>query len=391
MNELRTANRMRNVCGSAVREILKITQQSDIISFAGGFPSPESFPVEKLQQITSEVYGKYGSQMLQYGITEGFAPLKEFVANWLKSSKGINTSTDEIQITSGSQQGIDLVSRVFLDPGDEVVVESPSYLSAFQIFNTYQVNYLTIPSDNDGMQVDQLEELLKTNKPKIVYTVATFQNPTGTTMSLERRKKLLDLANQHDFLIIEDNPYGELRYEGEHVPTLKALDTTGRVIYLGSFSKVVAPGLRVGYLIAHPEIRAKVTIAKQATDVHTSNLSQQIIFEYCSRGYLDPHIERICKVYGEKRDAMFRALEQYFPKEVTWTRPEGGLFIWLELPEGSDATALLPKAVEHKVAFVPGTPFFADGTGNNTMRLNFSNATFEQIDTGIQKLGEVLK
>ncbi|MDA8211034.1 MAG: PLP-dependent aminotransferase family protein [Clostridia bacterium] len=393
MKELRMAERMEKMSGSAVREILKLTQQPNMISFAGGLPSPDSFPVAKLQEITNEVYSKSGAQMLQYGITEGYKPLNEFIAQWLKSSKNITASPEDIQITSGSQQGIDLVSRVFLNAGDQVVVESPSYLSAFQVFNSYQVKYLPIPSDDQGMQVDELEKALddNTNKPKLVYTVATFQNPTGITMSLERRKKLLQLADKHKLIIIEDNPYGELRYEGEHVPTLKSLDTQGRVVYLGSFSKVVAPGLRIGYAVAHPEIRAKITIAKQAADVHSSNLSQQIIYEYCNRGYLDPHIQEICRAYGVKRDAMFKALDEHFPKAVNWTRPEGGLFIWAELPQGCDTTELLQKAVEHRVAFVPGTPFFVNNTGQNTLRLNFSNATFEQIEYGIAKIGEVIK
>lgn len=391
MKELRMAERMENMSGSAVREILKLTQQPNMISFAGGLPSPDSFPVAKLQEITNEVYSKSGAQMLQYGITEGYKPLNEFIAQWLKSSKNITATPEDIQITSGSQQGIDLVSRVFLNAGDQVVVESPSYLSAFQVFNSYQVKYLPIPSDDQGMQVDELEKVLAENKPKLVYTVATFQNPTGITMSLERRKKLLQLADKHKLIIIEDNPYGELRYEGEHVPTLKSLDTQGRVVYLGSFSKVVAPGLRTGYAVAHPEIRTKITIAKQAADVHSSNLSQQIIYEYCNRGYLDPHIQEICRAYGVKRDTMFKALDEHFPKAVKWTRPEGGLFIWVELPQGCDTTELLQKAVEHRVAFVPGTPFFVNNTGQNTLRLNFSNASFEQIEYGIAKIGEVIK
>lgn len=393
MKELRLAERMGNMSGSAVREILKLTQQPNMISFAGGLPSPDSFPVAKLQEITNEVYSRFGAQMLQYGITEGYKPLNEFIAQWLKASKNITSSPDDIQITSGSQQGIDLVSRVFLNIGDQVVVESPSYLSAFQVFNSYQVNYLPIPSDDRGMQVDELEKALadNTNKPKLVYTVATFQNPTGITMSLERRKKLLQLADKHNLIIIEDNPYGELRYEGEHVPTLKSLDTQGRVVYLGSFSKVVAPGLRIGYAVAHPEIRAKITIAKQAADVHSSNLSQQVIYEYCNRGYLEPHIREICRAYGVKRDAMFKALDEHFPKEVKWTRPEGGLFIWAELPAGCDSTELLKRAVEHRVAFVPGSPFFVNNTGRNTLRMNFSNASLEQIDYGITKIGEVIK
>jgi len=382
---------MANAEGSAVREILKLTQKPEMVSFAGGLPSPESFPVDRLREITAEVFARSGLQVLQYGITEGYQPLREFLSNWLRNTKGIAADPEDIQITSGSQQGIDLVSRVFLDSGDLVVVENPSYLSAFQIFNSYQAAYLPVPSDDLGMRVEELEMLLESHKPKIIYTVPTFQNPTGITMSLARRKKLLRLAEEHDLVIIEDNPYGELRYEGEHVPTLKSLDTQGRVIYLGSFSKVVAPGLRVGYLVAGPEIRARVTIAKQGVDVHTSNLSQQIIYEYCHKGYLDPHIREVCQAYGAKRDAMQRAMERYFPPEVRWTRPEGGLFIWVELPEKCDSTELLKETVQHNVAFVPGKPFFVNNSGLNTMRLNFSNASPEQIEYGIAKLGGIIK
>lgn len=392
MQGLRLAGRMDGMAGSAVREILKVTQKPDIISFAGGLPSPESFPVAELKEITAAIFAEAGAQMLQYGVTEGFQPLREFLAGWLKTTKNIPAAPDDIQITSGSQQGIDLVSKVFLDPGDQVAIESPSYLAAFQIFNSYQARYLPVSSDEQGMCTDHLEELLQNpdNRPKLVYTVATFQNPTGITMSLERRKRLLELAERYNLLIVEDNPYGELRYEGEDIPTLKALDTNGRVIYLGSFSKVVAPGLRTGYAVVPPAIRPKLTIAKQAADLHSSNLSQEILYEFCRRGLLDPQIKKIRAAYRVKRDAMFTALEKNFPAGVRWTKPKGGLFLWVELPAGSDTAALLPIAVEHKVAYVPGTPFYAGGGGENAMRVNFSNATIEQIDRGVAELGTVI-
>lgn len=392
MMDLLFARRMENVGGSAVREILKLTQQPNIISFAGGLPSPESFPVAELRQITDRIYQDYGVQFLQYGITEGYAPFLDFIAGWLKEEKNIGASPSEIQITTGSQQGIDLVSKVFLNAGDEVVIESPSYLSAFQVFNLYRSQYIPVDSDDGGMKVVELEKSLRQGRrPKIVYTVPTYQNPTGITMSNDRRQALLDLAEQYNFYIIEDNPYGELAYDGGQVPTLKSLDRHGRVIYLGSFSKIVAPGLRIGYVVARPEIRRQITVAKQASDVHSSNLSQVIIYEFCRQGLLGPQIEKICRLYKVKRDAMLAALDRFFPATAEWTRPEGGLFIWATLPEGSNTTDLLARAVEQGVAFVPGNPFFVDNSGQNTLRLNFSNASLDQINEGIARLGAVIK
>jgi DNA-binding transcriptional MocR family regulator len=392
MMDLLFAKRMENLGGSAVREILKLTQKPNIISFAGGLPSPESFPVEELREITDKVYRDYGVQVLQYGITEGYQPLLEFLSGWLKTAKHIEAEPEEIQITSGSQQGIDLVSKVFLNAGDEVVIESPSYLSAFQVFNLYRAKYIPIDSDEEGMKTDTLGKLLEEgHRPKIVYTVATYQNPTGITLSMDRRKALLELADKYNFFIIEDNPYGELAFDGEEIPTLKSLDKTGRVFYLGSFSKIVSPGLRLGYVVAKPEIRKKITVAKQASDVHSSNLSQYIIYEYCRRGCLPAQIKKICALYKVKRDAMLKALEESFPAEAGWTRPQGGLFIWVELPQTCNCTDLLARAVSRGVAFVPGNPFFVDNSGQNTMRLNFSNASLDQINEGIGMLGTVIK
>jgi len=389
LTTLRFAKRFENLSGSAVREILKLTQQKDIISFGGGMPSADSFPVDELAKLAADTFADHGEQMLQYGTSEGYQPLREWIAGWLKA-KGWNVTVDNILIISGSQQGLDLTSKAFLDPGDQVVIESPSYLSAFQIFNSYQASYLAVPSDDQGMKMDELEKVLVNNNPKLIYSIPTFQNPTGITMTLERRKQLIELANKYDVIIIEDDPYGYLRYSGEPVPSLKALDTEGRVIYLGSFSKIVAPGLRVGFAVADPAILGKMVIGKQATDVHTSNLSQQIVYRYCSQGMLEPHIEKICAMYKAKRDAMLAAMDRHFPKEVTWTRPEGGLFIWCTLPEGLVSAELLKEAVAKKVAFIPGAPFYLGGQGQNMMRLNFSNAEMDLIDEGIKRIGEVL-
>ncbi|MHB8172058.1 MAG: aminotransferase-like domain-containing protein [Thermincolia bacterium] len=386
---LRFAKRFENLSGSVVREILKLTQQKDIISFGGGMPSADSFPVEELAKLAADTFADHGEQMLQYGTSEGYQPLREWVAGWLQA-KGWKVTVDNILIISGSQQGLDLTSKAFLDPGDQVVIESPSYLSAFQIFTSYQASYLPVPSDDQGMKMDELEKVLANNSPKLIYSIPTFQNPTGITMTLARRKKLIELANKHDVIVIEDDPYGYLRYSGEEVPSLKALDTEGRVIYMGSFSKIVAPGLRVGFAVADSQILAKMIIGKQATDVHTSNLSQQIIYRYCSQGMLEPHIEKICEMYKAKRDTMLVAMDKYFPKEVTWTKPEGGLFIWCTMPEGLVSNELLKEAVEKKVAFIPGAPFYLGGQGQNMLRLNFSNAQMDLIDEGIKRIGEVL-
>lgn len=391
MTELHLSKRVEGMYNPATRDIMKLLERPEIISFAGGFPSADGFPVTEIKLLAGDILSRIEAETLQYGPTKGDKALIKFLAGWLQESKNIHTTEEEIQITSGSQQGLELACKLFLDEGDRLAVENPTYLSAFQIFNSYQVSYLPVPCDERGMQVERLETALATHKPKLVYTVATFQNPTGISLSAERREKLLYLADKHDFLIIEDNPYGELRYDGEELPTLKSLDRSGRVIYLGSFSKIIAPGLRVGYLVARPEITDKITIAKQAADVHTCNLSQQIIYEFCRHDYLEPHLNKICREYRKKRDTMLKALYTYFPTKVQWTHPEGGLFIWAQLPENIDSNELLEKAVSRGVAFVPGNSFFIGNSGYNTMRLNFSNTSPELIDKGIRVIGQLIK
>lgn len=384
------AKRMDNLSGNLIREILKLTAQPDIISFAGGMPSPGSFPIAELKEAAMEAFDQAGAQVLQYGETEGYKPLKKWVSGWL-TNKGIAANEENLLILSGSQQGLDLAAKAFLDPGDQVVIESPSYLAAFQIFDSYQATYLTVGSDEHGMKVDELEEILANNKPKFIYTVATFQNPTGATLALERRQKLAELSAKYNVPVIEDDPYGWLRYEGEEIPTIKALDKAGTVIYLGSASKIISPGIRVGWAVADPTILRKMIIGKQAGDVHTSNLSQAIVHNYCSKGLLDPHIAKTCEEYKVKRDAMLDAMKRYFPAEAHWNPPMGGLFIWVTMPEGINTKELLEAAVKEKVAFIPGYPFFVGKGGENTMRLNFSNASLEAIEEGIKRLGEAIK
>ena len=388
------ADRMSGLNENVIREIFKLTQIPDIISFAGGLPSPDSFPVDELNEISIKVFEKQGQQILQYGTTEGYNPLREFIVSWVKRYR-IETQRDNVLIVSGSSQGIDLIAKSFLNPGDYVAVENPTFLSAIQTFRGYQAKILPLDIDQEGLVVEGLEEKLKEYKPKLFYVIPHYQNPTGITLSLERRKKLMEIVAKTNIIVIEDDPYVELRYYadlksmGERLPSLKSFDRNNQVVYLGSFSKTVSPGLRVGYTIADNEILRRMIICKQANDLHTSNLSQAIVYEFATTGLLK-HIKNINSSYMKKRDAMLDMLEKYLKGKAFWTRPDGGLFIWLALPEGMDSQELLKQAVEKKVAFIPGFPFYANGGGENTLRLNFSNATIENIETGIKRLAEII-
>lgn len=383
------AKRLDNVTGSAIRAIFALLGQPGMISFAGGNPSPESFPSEDVAKIAEKLIREKGSVVLQYGGTPGIAQLKETVLGMAKK-RGIEASPNEVIITSGSTQGIGLAAKTLINPGDVILAESPTFIGALQTFLTYEADIKGVKMDDEGMDIVDLEEQIKMYKPKFVYTIPTFQNPTGRTMSLERRKRMIEVCEKYDVLILEDDPYCDLRYSGEGVPTIKSLDKTGHVIYLLSFSKIISPGLRVGAAIADERIIAKYNVSKQGEDLHTSNLSQEIVNAYVNSGKLEGHIEEICAQYKEKRDAMLAKLEE-FPNSITYTRPDGGLFIWAELPEGIDAMPIFEKAVDNSVAFVPGTHFYADGSGKNTMRLNFSMASLEQIDKGMNTLKQVIK
>jgi len=384
------SERARLMKASAIRELLKLTQQPDIISFAGGLPSPEAFPVEIIKKITVEVLTYEGEKALQYGTTEGDPALRKFIAKRM-ANFGIKAEPDNVLITSGSQQGLDLVGKVLLDKGDVVIIEAPSYLGGLQAFRAYMPRFEAVPMDEEGMRVDLLEEKLNHMKPspKFIYTVPTFQNPAGVTMSYERRKRLVEISNKHNVPLLEDDPYGELRYSGENVPAIKAFDTEENVIYMGTFSKIFSPGMRLGWLVADKDFIRKCVIAKQGTDLCTNTFVQKIACEYCSK-YLDEHIKRIRALYASKRLVMLEALAQYMPEGIMWTKPEGGMFLWLTLPEGLSAIELLPKAVEKKVAYVDGTSFF-DGGGERNMRINFSYASPEMIREGIKRLAEVIK
>jgi len=373
--------------GNVIREILKLTQQPDIISFAGGLPALDLFPAQELAEIARHVLLNERS-ILQYGTTEGYPPLREFVADWVKGV-GITAKAEDVLITSGSQQGIDLIAKALLDPGDKVVVESPTYLAAIQIFRTYEATFAVTHNDHAGVFVDELEEVVAREQPKLVYLVPTFQNPTGITLSLARRQTLGEMLQRHEVILIEDDPYGRLNFSGELLPAIKSFDTSNQVAYFGSFSKIVAPGLRVGFAIAPAPLLRKMVIGKQGTDVHTSNLSQAMVYEFCRRGLLTPHIASIAAAYNKKLKVMQECLP-LLPVGIKWTRPEGGLFIWGELPVDIDAVELLQVAVREKVAFIPGESFFVEGGGKNTLRLNFSNATEENIRLGIARLARAL-
>jgi 2-aminoadipate transaminase len=384
----RFARRMEGVRTSTIREILKVTEQPDIISFAGGLPAPELFPVEDILTATERLLCENGAESLQYSPTEGFAPLREALASESRK-RGINCGADDILITTGSQQPLDLTAKIFLDPGDCVLTENPTYLAAIQAFQTYEVRFVAVPTDEEGLIPEALPELIEREKPKFLYTIPNFQNPTGVTLSASRRRTLYTIAARYGLTVLEDDPYGALRYTGKAIPPIKSLDTEGLVIYLSTVSKTIAPGLRIGWVVAAEQIYRKLTIAKQAADLHASSLDQRIVHRYLADFDSDAHIERIRKSYGERFSIMDAALKAHMPAGFTWTHPEGGMFLWVTCPEGINTNELMQEALARKVLFVPGQDFFPDACGHRYMRLNFSNASPEQIREGIRRLAEV--
>jgi 2-aminoadipate transaminase len=394
----RFAQRTQRMRGSVVREILKLTEQPDIISFGGGLPAPDVFPVEAFEDAACHLLQAHGARALQYSITEGYRPLREMICRH-SARYGIVINPENVLITSGSQQALDLIGKVFINPGDYVVVERPTYLGAMQAWNAYQAEYINVPMDEDGMRPDGLETALRMG-PKFIYALPNFQNPTGVTLSLERRHELIRLADHYGVPIIEDDPYGQLRYEGQHVMSLVALDAqardrdgtpyTGNIIYLSTFSKTLAPGLRLAWIVAPAEVIRSLVTAKQGTDLHTSTFAQMLAYDVAHGGFLDQHVKVIRAEYGARRLAMLEAMTKYFPPGVTWTKPQGGLFLWVTFPETVNATELLKEAIKEKVAYVPGTPFFADGTGHNTARFNFSYCNEATIQEGIRRLSVAL-
>jgi 2-aminoadipate transaminase len=381
---------------SLIRELLKLTQRGGIISFAGGLPDPATFPTDELKAITADVLDRDAAKALQYGPTEGDARLRAELVKWV-AKDGIKTSPDRVLITTGSQQGLDLVGRVFLDPGDIVVLELPSYMAALQVFRSYRAEMVGVPQDSDGMRMDLLEQTLarlrrEGRRAKLIYVVPDFQNPSGETLTAERRRRLLELAREYQTLVVEDNPYRELRYEGTAPPPVAALDTEGRVIYLSTLSKTLCPGLRIAWVVASDELIRQFVTAKQGMDLCCPAFTQAIAAEFIARGHLSSRIPGIIELYRRKRDAMLHALEAEMPSGVRWSRPAGGLFLWVRLPEGMDTEQLLLAAVEEaRVAYVVGSGFHADGGGKNAMRMNFSFPSEMDTAEGIRRLAGLIK
>ena len=385
---LRFAHRFDAVSVSAIREIFKVIAQPGMISFAGGNPSLAALPDRQVSELAVKVLAENGKAILQYGATEGYPLLLESLKAYLKDHLGIQAPA--VLPVTGSTQAMDLLCKALINPGDRIIVEDPSFLGNLQCMRLYEAELVPVRSDEGGMDPEHLEALIRETRPKMIYTIPTFQNPTGKTLGLERRKRVAELANQYGVVVAEDDPYRDLRYRGTDLPPIKTFDENGWVVFMGSFSKVISPGLRVGYIAGNAEIIRKCTVGKQSTDVHTSNLNQAIVDQFLRRELLPEHIRTICAGYGAKMDRMLSCLET-FPSGVRFTRPEGGLFIWAELPEKIDAVSMLAQAVERKVAYVPGTYFCVDGGHLNTIRLNFSNSTPEQIDTGMAALREIIE
>jgi 2-aminoadipate transaminase len=397
----RYALRSKGIKSSAIRELLKITQRPEVISFAGGLPAPDVFPIERFREACCRVLEQNAKLALQYGTTEGYEPLREMIARHT-SRYGIKTKTENVLITAGSQQALDLIGKLLINPGDRILVEAPTYLGALQAFNVYGAEYVSVPSDDDGLRTDLLEKPLRSG-PKFMYVLPNFQNPGGTTLSESRRHELVQLADKFGIPVIEDDPYGQLRFEGAHLPPLVVLDrknlgrdngySIGNVIYLSTFSKTLAPGLRLGWIIAPPDVIAKLVQLKQGADLHTSTFVQVVAYEVARDNFLDEHAKLIRRVYGERRDVMLTALKEFFPPQVTWTYPKGGLFLWVTLPVGMDSQRLFETALNENVAFVPGDSFYATGgdEGRRHLRLNFSNAQPEQIREGIRRLSLAVK
>lgn len=397
----RYAQRTQGMSSSAIRELLKYTQDPEMISFAGGLPGPQVFPLAEIEAAAQRVLQQQGREAVQYSTTEGHLPLREMLVRHM-DRYGINVGTDNVLITSGSQQALDLIGKLFINPGDHVLCEAPTFLGALQAFSAYQAEYLPIPIDEDGMRVDLLEDALRA-APKFIYVLPNFQNPAGVTLSLARRQRLVELASHYGVPIVEDDPYGQLRYEGEHLPPIVKLDAEfqgcangerafrGDVLYLGTLSKTLAPGFRIGWVVAPEDVIRRLVMLKQGADLHTSTFAQMVAYETARGGFLDRHVRTIRAAYRERRDAMQRALVAHFPPGVRWTRPKGGLFLWVTLPQSMDAATVLAEALRQKVAFVPGASFFPKGGGAETLRLNFSYCMPPVIEEGVQRLAAVIR
>lgn len=386
------AERMQHLSSSDVRDLLRATANKDIISIGGGLPAPELFPIEDIKKANEAVLDEMGAAALQYTTTEGFLPLRKWIADRMNRQLGTALGPDNILLTNGSQQALDLAGKVFLNEGDVVLCESPTYLSAISAFKAYGCSFIEAPTDEYGIQVDKLEAILDAAPHvKLIYTIPTFQNPTGITWTKERREGLVKIAKERGILIMEDNPYGELRYDGEEQPTMLSMDHDGGVMYLGTFSKIFCPGYRIGWVAANQEVIEKLVLVKQGADLQCNTFAQMAVYKYVEMFDIDAHVAKIREVYKRRRDLAVRTLEAALPPNVHFTRPEGGLFLWVVLPKDINARHLMPKCMERGVAFVPGGSFFPNGGMENTMRINFSNAQDEKLEKALKIVADVIK
>ena len=375
----------------AVGAILQAAADPKIISFAGGLPAPELFPVKEMKAAVDKVFEEHGQEAMQYGAAKGVTALREVIQQHVKEKENVDSELDNVLVTTGSEQALDLVGKAFVDPGDTVLVEQPTYLCALDVFRSYGANFASVEMDEDGMKMDALEEALKANpNTKLIYTVPNFQNPTGRTMTEERRKQLAELAEKYDVYVLEDNPYGEIRFAGQHVPAVKSFDKSGHVFYMSTFSKTLAPGFRLGWLVADKAVVNKLTVLKQSADLHTDNLAQFAVAQFFADNDVDAHVKEISALYGKRKDLMLEGIKKYFPEGVKYTDPEGGMFLWVEVPGVDDTVELFKECLEHDVAFFPGDTFFSGEVQPGALRLNYSNMKEDQIEVGLKRLGAAL-
>ena len=387
---MKFASRMVEFESSDLAEIMKVIADPEIISFAGGLPAPELFPVEGMKEACVKALDTAGMKALQYYKTEGLPSLREKIASRMNRKFGTSVTLDNILIVTGSQQALDLAGKLFLDEGDVVLCESPTYLGALDAFKAYRPKFVEVETDDEGMVPEDLEKKIQGEKVKLIYVIPDFQNPTGKTWTIERRKAFMEVVNRYSVPVIEDNPYGELRFTGEVPPSLKSMDTNDSILLFGTFSKILSPGMRIAWIAGNEDLLLKFIYLKQASDLHTSTISQYHIDAFMEMNDIDVHVEKLIQVYGERAKVMVQAMEEYFPAGVKFLRPEGGLFTWVEMPEGVNGRALFARAIENKVAFVPGGAFYPNGGHENTLRLNFSNMSPEKIREGIKILGDVM-
>ena len=391
MTQVKYSKRVPADGTDAVGAILQAAADPKIISFAGGLPAPELFPVKEMKATVDKVFEEHGQEAMQYGAAKGVTALREVIQQHVKEKENVDSELDNVLVTTGSEQALDLVGKAFVDPGDTVLVEQPTYLCALDVFRSYGANFASVEMDEDGMKMDALEEALKANpNTKLIYTVPNFQNPTGRTMTEERRKQLAELAEKYDVYVLEDNPYGEIRFAGQHVPAVKSFDKSGHVLYMSTFSKTLAPGFRLGWLVADEDVVNKLTVLKQSADLHTDNLAQFAVAQFFADNDVDAHVKEISDLYGKRKDLMLEGIKKYFPEGVKYTNPEGGMFLWVEVPGVDDTVELFKECLEHDVAFVPGDPFFAGKAQPGAFRLNYSNMKEDQIEVGLKRLGAAL-